>query len=755
MSYVDSLAPILMAPSSRKLDRWTQSDLLLDVKSGQVVTERLWFGRRKLRVTNARDPKAYIEEDRLIVEMGNFGSDAPPIRVQLSYQARCAPGDEIRLVETLGLVDNGRQALNQQVSFWLKELVQRHADALLNDCPAQLKQIKKKLIALAYQNLGLTLSARLCLADTEQLSSLHIGPKELSVRVGPQRWRLNIQVEVRLDIDNARLIAATRMLPRQNQLDVHLDLEIARFFEEEVSLHDFHTVLQTEVACGLKHRLSRWAQTWGRCIERVYLDSTSSVDVQDELETGHSFRRKLPEYPEPVNVECSLLLRLEDLGRYVAANLPPLESWAHETIERVTRKVLFSTRYSELVSTYDDKKKQIEKHMRTAAAKIGYALDQFLTITDLQMEVLRRPFSLQVHGEFATRTPNVRAGLEAILTARINDQNGIKSLLDRKEEVVKALEDEIKRALELAMHGVEPEEFYLYFRSPRPLEDGSASDEPTLADRLAVCLVERLKNPYKAIVSSVVFKQTDTEIYQLLRKLRGTQHEVAVKVKPKGGNHLPMTFEAILLVQAVDPRGWQNFLELRPTSEDLVSTVRQALEYKLSEVDPVELYQFAWERLKAHINQWAKRRIGEQFGLWVEVSDLRRCYTEEETLRVDNKRRLVQANAHDQKQQIILIEQSRERKRELVDKRQAGHIAQFEANIERLAAENDEEEIRELEEALDRIEGKVHQSEQSIAFKQLAEEISRSTSLGGYSAQDGKRHPPQLISLGEPPESVE
>lgn len=749
-----SLSPILDAVSSGAGDPTSHVDLTLDLSTNRV-SDGWHFRRRKFRIVNARDPKAYVQVDELPVEVGDYDSDEPSVKLKIGYQARCAPGDEVRLVEALGPAEDPLSVVNRQIVFWVDDCVHRLRLPLDDNFMSHAGTLKHELGERARRELGLTLALRVRLTGRERLETLHIGPKELQVRVSGQRQRMGIQIELELPIDEALVVRAVRQLSLETVLERNIDRLVSRFFEEEVSLHDFHYSIETQVARALRSRIEEYVTGWGRYVDRLYLVGTTEVEnLVEDLETSHEFYRELPEYPDPVMVQCKFLLSLIDVGRYVAAGSPPLESWAREAIERVTRSVLFSTRYSELIRCYDEKKSQIEEDMRAEAKTIGYTVEQLVTITDLQMEILQRPFTVPVIGEFATRAPRVLAGLETQITCRITDTSRIEALLDRRQDVKAAIAALVHQRIATQLHNVEPEEFYLYFSTPRVAvvtDDEPHLAQQTLDQRLRQETVDCLNEYFLAEVSSIVFKQTDTVITELLHELRRRPHTFPVEVQPKGGAHLPATFDAVLVVKAVDSRGWHNFLECRPGPEDVVQTVRQALEFKLSEVRPDQLYSLPAEQLRGHINVWAIDRIGEQYGLEVEITDLRRQHTREEELRVQTRQKLVEAEAKERSASIEQFGRQRHMKRKLVDRRQSGYLEQYDAVLEKLKGEVDEFEIEQLEQKLDKAAEKVlHPTEQDDLTK-IAGDLGERPLLGGYGGNGGATPETHLISLSEDP----
>jgi hypothetical protein len=621
--------------------------IVVNLETREVVQARfgtsLFKKYARLLVCNAQNPDAYADDGGLEVSVKDDERDQPPLQLAVSYRAVCNPGDEERFALAVAGAKDVSGVVRHRLERWINEFARKDVQEFVDRYAEKEPELRREIKAMALRQLGLTLTVlKLKLAGAERLSALEIGPKEFAVRVRDHHTRVKLRFEASFPVQLRG--RALQLASGAEQFERDIFNAVGVYFQNEVGLHQFEREMAGSVAAGLRERLEEVAARWGREVGHLQLASASPVaGVRDSQEVKWEFKRELPEYPEPVEIKTKFLLVLRDVGAYVAAGSPALEPWARTMVEDAARRVLFSSRYTELVHTVDAKKDQIKKVMTDAARAIGYEIQQFIAITNLQVDRLREPFSVVVVDTFATRVPNVTVGLDVRVTARIPDTRAIARYLDRREDVVGAMIAATRDEVADVLHDIDPEEFYLYFNAPmpakpaeaaesapratkgadtRPLENVRKSNE-TVQRFLMRKIVERLAS-FGAEITQIVFKNSDDAITGLLGQLRQQQRKFEIEVVPRGGKSLPIVFDAVVIVNAVDPRGWHNFLTIRPTMDTVVESVRMTLKGSLAEVDVMQLRNNLESDLIPEVNRWARKRVGNQFGLNVEVTHLHR-----------------------------------------------------------------------------------------------------------------------------------
>ena len=632
MTHVSTLAPVLETATASRVPRKRSERLLsYNRRSGQVELPGLLGAvlgsHRWFLVRNLNDPTAVVRDTHQVL-LGDW-EDEESFSVVVSYEVQCIAGGEARLVEALAGSDDHRALLEQLLAMWIRDEAQPWLD---DEQQVPLDRIAGTLRARAETTLGLRLRARIRLDGLDEVKDLTIGPRPVHVRIGDHHGRFEVELEAELIADPDRLQVAVQRRAERPQLELELESAVKRFFASEVSLHAFHYDLDSVVVPALRRRLEGVAESHGRRLVRLHLAATTSVDgAQAHVEVRHGFECVLPHHDRTITVQSSALLEIVDIGAYIRAGQPDLGVWARKRIEQVTRAQLYDTEdYAALLTGFGEGRAAIRRDMQKLAKEIGYSITQLVTITDLQVDQLAHPFSVQFEGEFATQTPKAQAGLSTTVNLRISSPNKrVVDLLSREIDVPAHLRDAIREQVALGMIEAAAEEFYLYFRTPRQPEDGAIHVEPetgrtwvqeTLEARLSRRVRALLQEDFGAEVFQITFRQTDTEITRRLEELMAKPHPFVVEVEPRGVG-LTVTFDGTMLIDGVDEEGWTNFLTRRPTVELVNSTLTRSLASKLSEIHQDDLHNMAFEAMRGHIQGWAYKHLGRQYGLVVEVTD--------------------------------------------------------------------------------------------------------------------------------------
>lgn len=610
-----------------------------------------WLGRKQRHfiVNNSRNPDAVVRREDLLVEVSDFEGEGPPVRLSLSYDARCQPGDEIRLVEAFANESDPQLHFHRRLKFWVEDFGQRNHGSFVDNFTPLAHELRRELKERAARDFGLTLRLRVRIDGAERLSTIEIGPLTLPIRIRGVANKLDLQLEMELAVDPDAIPRAVRHLERLPRLKDELLAEISGFFTSQVTLHQYAYQLAGQVAPALEARLHPLARAQGRLLSRLHLQPGSPLPgVLTSLETTHSFECELAEYPVLVEVKSRFWLELYDVGKYTAAGSPALREWAAKRIEDTSRSLLFGIRYTELMRQLEEKKNEVKHRMELEARNIGYTIKQLITLTSLQADVLREPFTLQVNDQFPTAVSQVEAGLEIVVNTRINEIDRVEDLLNRQRDVKEVMRAAIREHVANMLHAVDPETFYLYFKIHSPPKTENGRREEPLERRIRREISKMLQDRFGAEDVHISLKQTETNITELIHSTLSTTREFSIVVMPRHASRLPIPFKGTLAVTAIDPRGWRNFLKNRPTMDTIENTVKRALETRLGEHEnPDELYQFSTLKMVKLINAWASQRLGEEFGLCIEIRDWSRGYTLEDEMRGDALIKLTEARAAD------------------------------------------------------------------------------------------------------------
>lgn len=670
-------------PGTSAVNQAGQRKVTFDMTNRRVADPPAWrrvLGNYKtFLVRTAQDPDAFVD-DRVEVVLTDYEGDAVPLRLQLDYRASCMPADVERMVETLAGEADIRKVVHRSLQIWVEEFARERTNSFIDNLQAHALELKEQLKARALRQLGLTLMLRIKLSGQDGLRPHEVGPKEISARVQNQHAKVRLRFEVVYLVQPTALGKAAQHLSQLDRLEARTVQTITEVLEKEVTLDQFHRDLGGQVAAAIRSRLEDLAQEWGREVGHLHLENLSPPQgVVESYESKHEFSRNLAEYPDPIQLRTTFLLVLQDLGLYLAAGSPSLETWARQSVEEAAREVLFSARYTELVRNVENKKEEIKLRMAQRARDIGYDIRQFIAITNLQVDLLREPFVVVTDEKFPTSMVGVLAGLEIRTSARIPEMARIEAMLNRRENVIAAMSASVRDHVADVLSGIDPEEFYLYFATPMPARSTPEGRLPLRDDSLSVNAVnlnltvhpaprdrggdtlERhlrrgmtslLAEKFGAEVSQIIFRESGDAIGSLLRELRKDSKTFEVFVEPRGGKHLPAVFEMRVIVKAVDRQGWSFFLAKQPDMNVIVDALKTALSGRLSEVVPAQLYKLSSSQLLPHLNLWATERIGREFGLNVELTDLNRRLTAEERVTQNVALLAVETQGQNDREQI-------------------------------------------------------------------------------------------------------
>lgn len=701
------------------VDATCQVLVTIDTRNGQPVKKgwRPW-GRatdRSFLVTNTASEAAVAVRRGVPVQLADFAADWI-FELWLDYEARCPPGHEERLAAALWAGPNPQERLDSLLRGWIRGLLSASDIGLVSNFESRATQACEALRLRALEEIGVVLAARLRLELGPRLETLRIDPLHLPVRVRDWDGKFDLEISAEFPVRPEGERLAYLSLGRQGELRQKVQQAVGEYFAEAVTLHQFHTELQLLVKSGLGERLDSLAAAHGRRLGNLSLAGHPFDGVIAFTKIEHEFDYQLAEYPKPVHIKIELLVELVDLGRYARAGRPDLAAWARGRVEKGVEKSLFGITYSNLGLNLEEKKAEIEGRMRDEAAAIGYELKQLITITDLEFDILRRPFTVSMEGEFPTRLANLKVRLAIEATLRIDDPRQVAEPLNRRQDVRQLIRDTVENALRQKMHTVEPENFYMAFEVPR---EGGLSVRRELEAEIRQVVGEE----FHADLLSVSCKQLETEISGLLARLMTDPCSFEITaIQSTGGP--PVEFEGSFRVLGVDHEGWATFQTSLPGPEKLIDCSKRHIRQLLADFTLAEMLRTTNAQQRAQVDGWVRERICREFGLAVEVMDWMRRPSELEELAT--QARIFQARDTIE-EQIALIQLSGGQRKVFIEmqlqeaEERAEKQRLLEEELSRRLLTGEVERERELRAQLDEL-----QERQSRAFQTAAGERSRS-----------------------------
>lgn len=617
-------------PSSTVAGR---NEVLLAVHAGRVTASNplmsLLGKHTHYLVRNADHPDgAIVEADVLLDLQAGSNEMRGPTRVQLDLDFCAAVGKEALFLQTLCLGDNPREDLRCRMGRWALDFGRAHREVLDGDPRGLLARLAEYLAERAAREVGAWVRCRLRL-DESVLRPCRI-ETPVEARLEHFREPVRATVEAALVVSKGGEGRALRVADAPRILrDVVRDA-VQAHLERAVSLHALHFQLEELVLPGIVDTIDAAVAHLGResSFTHLRLDSPRP-DVPQTLHVRTDpFTCRVDGYSREVRVEVEAVLTLANLGAALKNGPPDAVTWVRDEMQRCATSALIRARYDTLIRGLTTLKADVERAVRSRAAAIGYQIDQLVTITNLPNEELDHPFPIEVDGEFRLRATRVRAGLGLVVLLRFERFEGVERFLKIGRDVREALKEELKRRVEYELSRLTPEEAILYFDVPKD-STGTGESERTVEHMLSDRIRDIFESEFGAEVLGISFTPRETEITRRVGELKARAGRISFDVRPKRLDHLPIHYNATLLVRSVVPAQWDAFVETFPSNEDIEATARDCLTTWLSEADPKKLLDASNARLQVVANEVLERRMAEQFGLRVEVRDLSHDGTEQ------------------------------------------------------------------------------------------------------------------------------
>jgi hypothetical protein len=344
----------------------------IDTRTGQPPRTSWWPAlsrehQRHFLVTNSRSTAAVARRESLRIAINDFAS-ALHLELLLDYEARCAPGREVRVALALW------QGLSPQAK--LEEILQRrvldrlagHVSNWLRDVETERRALEEELHIRANEEIGLTVAIRARLADADKLLPIPFGPLSICTGVCDCDAEVEIEIEGELSVAPGEQQIAFSRRDQNAELVHSLVDETSRHFERQVTLHHYQFDLSETVQQHLWQKLDSFLVGSGWRISRLKVKGAPlPAVIVSPPPFEHTFSHRPHDYPGTVDIRASALLQLNDLGAYRRARSPDLESWTRHEIERAVVESLFGARYTDLCLHYEEKKADIEQRMRARA----------------------------------------------------------------------------------------------------------------------------------------------------------------------------------------------------------------------------------------------------------------------------------------------------------------------------------------------------------------------------------------------------
>nr|VFK61893.1 MAG: hypothetical protein BECKUNK1418G_GA0071005_10206 [Candidatus Kentron sp. UNK]VFK70045.1 MAG: hypothetical protein BECKUNK1418H_GA0071006_10236 [Candidatus Kentron sp. UNK] len=626
MRQVFPLDPIIhLSEETRPKLKPGQVLVRINPKSGEIVPNKsLWpiRGVRSYVVTALTRAEHVVESETPVIFLRGFryGVTLPLI---VKYETNCPEGNQEQIAKALSREETPQESLEGKID----EIVQRYATENREEFAGELGKILLEMAQHLRREIqtstGLYFDPNIKLQHQNDLTTHRITNKTVRVRTKDGRER-EFKLQLSADLEVIDEYEAALRFPEREAMENQLLETVERFCETELETRD------------LFKKETEQSEQWERL--QKYLDSVLSSDSRrvsrlhikpdlDDLKI-QPFQEIAFDYPhtphlsmEKIIIRNKIQLELDDAGKYLALGKPDLKDWAEKTLTALFQRELFEWTYLNFLLDFDGLKAKIKAAMEDSAREIGYREKQLITEPDLKENQLRYPSTYRFDYEgLYTKQPDVQVNLQVSTVFRIEKLEQIKGLLDRNLDVVVAIEESIRREIELYLHKIDPETVYMRFYVAGGENDRSLKEE----------LESRVKNhltgkEYDATVESVTVVPLNTEITEHMEKILHKLQDFRLKIIPRDYDGM-IEFAGQISVDSVNPTGWHRFRRCDFSLNDILAFAEKSLTTELSEWEGAGLDSSGPKHrnfLEEQANRAVQVPVASQYGVRVEIKNFR------------------------------------------------------------------------------------------------------------------------------------
>jgi len=599
--------PVKNLSSGQKLVSIDKTGKALQNKSLLGMSVGNWF----------KDAEYYLvssgtqADDKFIYSDKVFGAGS--FSLVIEYQVSCEIENAEKVAEALCLDTHPGAKLEQKIEKYVKDFIRKNREEFLNNFPQGIKDLRNSLIDKIEADISLTIDVQISL-DESKLNPFLIESQHFPVLVKDCTEELDLELRAELIVDPKNKIKAISNYDKRSGLSDSVKEEIKHYLLSKVSLQEFYYELKTSVYQKLKIHLDSILAEQGLQLRSLSID-TNEIAPPKLSQIEESVICKLQEYSEPVVIRNRLQMIPNDVSKYRIAGSPSLTNWVKSQLEVIISKELFAQSIDVLFD-FETKEpyKKIKQQMILEAEKIGYDVNQLVSIAELKFDPLTKDFVLTDEGTFAIKSSNgkLEVKLNIIVTAKIEKLENIKSYLKREisiDEFQGLIKTKIHNTVSQYLHKIEPHRYYLRFDFEDVEDKQQSEPRITVEEELKEKIKEDLKTHFSATVGDIVLQRLDTEVSKLSKNLyqKGCNFELEITSNLDYGE--PVKFTAYIQVGGVASDCWYVFQNRLPNLDDIKYFVVNTLQQKLSETYSTdELISIDNTSLEAKVNQWAKNQ---------------------------------------------------------------------------------------------------------------------------------------------------
>ncbi len=597
------------------------------------------IGKKEIKyfeVSNNTDNRNYAENTQDI-EIDDFDTGMR-ITIIFRYRLSCPQGKEESLTELFGSSETPEKALLDFIDKFVHHFYNEKLDGFVRNLDQNLKDLVIALNQEIENQSGLKFISMASLKNADKVKDISLSD---NIKVVPKGIEQVVVLKINYILKSTdKNVAALYMNNVEEIEEVKIKMQdiINEYISEKVDAHKlfFRFINKEKELNELVDKLNQMLLSYGRKIQFQRMGTNIYIEKLAEVEIEHK-RIPVDRTNQSILIKNKLQFELNDAGKYLDHGMPPLKEWANKELSKLFALKVFDWEYIDYLVNFEDLKVDMEARMREKASKIGYEINQIISEPKLQENAfLRMDTHMFEYRQLATADSGITSDLNVTVTFMLNDKKAFRELLkyddNAKESLRKMFDVELKKVLSYET----PERIFLQYYNDS-FQGSTESLKVNLENKVRKHLMERLN----ATVQDIHIVPVDNGILEPLYAVRGQSKDIELELAPKIEGD-PITYKATLVVHGQDNNNWSQLIEGKYNMVSIAELVVRTLkaEFNMLSEDELRFKTLEHRRgIEKIADKLAKGVVSKRFGLVVEIENLDRDKSSEESLAHKSKKR--------------------------------------------------------------------------------------------------------------------
>lgn len=716
--------------------------VIIDKKNWKAIPKKPLLGGDVAfyLVRNTNDPSNIAERQANSYYLTYFVT-GEKLGISITYWASCDPGKEDKVVEALCRGTTLGEALDQKIGKWIAHFTKNDAAVFLDNYEAQLAQLRESVKIKVKEDVGINIELRLAFEKEAQLESFAIPSFPMEVNVSDCDDTLELQIQTALIVDPKNKVKAifndVKDARKWPELVKRFKSEVENYLLHNITIDQFSYELKDTVRDQLVSHLDSILINYGRKVGYLSLSTNAVASARQLVPVKCKVECEVQKYSDPISVETTILMLPFNTARYKPNEGLKLQEWVESELEKIIKPLMLKKKYIDVLCNFEDVAEEIKKQMQYEAKSIGYAVNQIVSIPNLEHLELKDNFDIAVNEKtFFTNDANVEVILSVSATAKISDFTKIQDYLKPKADIKKLMEQTIYGEMSKFLNNISPERYYMRFYNRGEDENGQ-QEEASVQQELINAIKQELKERFSSDVTRITANTHDTGIAKHFKKLYRIIGSFEVQVSSLADVEEPVTFIGNFQVQGVEQNSWYTFQSKKPEVEDIKKSIESSLGSRLSAFSKEQMAYADLEYLlliEALINKLATECVVEHFGLNIKITNLSRTRTEQEKWLAVEKKAQLEAERQSRGQILAALPEIARKK---IESKLAELAKLREKRLQLITDEDNEDEIEFFDKKIEALEKEIQISSlEDATNKVIKPQASKSPSLRELAEQE-------------------